>query len=251
MTYLFYIIDHYQNLSDVNIFMHWHRHSWHHNELLSLDAVEMAQRLSAERVQREEYMNMRRHWEPGCPDWMHPSEVNENVNKREESVLENAWSELFPFDDVPAVLAQPCCAPFAVSKERIRNLPLVRYIFYRNWLLKTKLPDYIRRRVWECRGCSGKPITIYFHWENIHCPKEHICDCDGYGVYFGSEDEYKHYFDKHHERKRLENELNNWREQTQSLTKELKGKSRETEIELLKQVGRDIELEGKINGIKA
>lgn len=72
MIYLSYIIDHYQNLSDVNIFMHSHRLGWHNNELLETDAVQMVGRLSAERVQREGYMNMRCHWEPGCPAWMHP-----------------------------------------------------------------------------------------------------------------------------------------------------------------------------------
>jgi hypothetical protein len=59
MIYLSYIIDNYDNLSDVNIFMHSHRYSWHNDELLEHDAVQMVSRLSAERVQREGYMNMR------------------------------------------------------------------------------------------------------------------------------------------------------------------------------------------------
>ena len=59
MIYLSYIIDNYDNLSDVNIFMHSHRYSWHNDELLDHDAVQMISRLSAERVQREGYMNMR------------------------------------------------------------------------------------------------------------------------------------------------------------------------------------------------
>jgi len=56
---LSYIIDNYERLSDVNIFMHSHRYSWHNDELLDHDAVQMVQRLSAERVQREGYLNMR------------------------------------------------------------------------------------------------------------------------------------------------------------------------------------------------
>jgi hypothetical protein len=55
MVYLSYIIDHYDNLSDVNMFMHSHRNSWHNNDVLDNDAVQMISRLSAERVQREGY----------------------------------------------------------------------------------------------------------------------------------------------------------------------------------------------------
>lgn len=56
MVYLSYIIDHYNNLSDVNIFMHSHQFAWHNNDLLGQDAVQMISRLSSERVQREGYM---------------------------------------------------------------------------------------------------------------------------------------------------------------------------------------------------
>lgn len=56
MAYLSYIIDHYNNLSDVNIFLHSHRYAWHNNDLLGGDAVQMVKRLSAERVQREGFM---------------------------------------------------------------------------------------------------------------------------------------------------------------------------------------------------
>jgi hypothetical protein len=57
MVYLSYIIDHYNNLSDVNMFMHSHRISWHNNDVLDNDSVQMISRLSAERVQREGYSN--------------------------------------------------------------------------------------------------------------------------------------------------------------------------------------------------
>ncbi|KAG0646772.1 hypothetical protein D0Z07_6408 [Hyphodiscus hymeniophilus] len=59
MVYLSHIIHNYDDLADVNIFMHSHRHSWHNVELLDHDAVQIIWRLSAERVQREGYMNMR------------------------------------------------------------------------------------------------------------------------------------------------------------------------------------------------
>src|SRR2546423_654635 len=78
MIYLTYILDHYDNLPDVSIFMHAHRYSWHNNDLQYHDAAEMIKMLSSERVQRLGYMNMRCQWHPGCPEWMHPGVMEED-----------------------------------------------------------------------------------------------------------------------------------------------------------------------------
>ena len=95
MVYLTYIIDHYDDLPDVSIFMHSHQYAWHENDLLGYNAAEMVKRLSSARVQREGYMNLRCHWTPGCPEWMHPGTVEEDPYKQEESVMAGAWAELF------------------------------------------------------------------------------------------------------------------------------------------------------------
>lgn len=70
MIYLSWIIDNYADLPDVAIFMHAHRRAWHNSDILDLDSVQMVRRLNPNRVLREGYMNMRCHWEPGCPNWM-------------------------------------------------------------------------------------------------------------------------------------------------------------------------------------
>ncbi|KAF4632349.1 hypothetical protein G7Y89_g5780 [Cudoniella acicularis] len=242
MVYLSYIIDHYDNLSDVNIFMHAHRYAWHNDDLLDGDAVQMISRLSAERATREGYMNMRCHWDPGCPAWMHPGTVEEDVNKQEETMLAKSWSELFPLDPIPKVLAQPCCAQFAISKERIRSLPLARYVFYRDWLFRTSLSDYISGRVWEYIW------QFIFTGDNVVCPKEHVCYCDGFGVCFGGEDEYIAYYIRHKEREKLEDELREWH-----ISKEKFDSNPEEFGDELEppEVGRDLELEGRIKGLLA
>ena len=56
MVYLTYIIENYNNLSDVNIFMHSQKITWHNNAILNDDSAELISRLSGERVQREGYM---------------------------------------------------------------------------------------------------------------------------------------------------------------------------------------------------
>ncbi|TVY80715.1 hypothetical protein LSUE1_G005763 [Lachnellula suecica] len=241
MIYLSYIIDHYNNLSDVNIFMHSTRFSWHGNDLLDNDAVQMISRLSSERVQREGFMNMRCHWDPGCPAWMHPGAVEEDFNKQEETMLARTWSELFPLDSIPEVLAQPCCAQFAISSDTIRSQPLARYVFYRDWLLRTNLSDYISGRIWEYVW------QFIFTGKNVVCPKEHACYCDGFGVCLGGEDEYTNFYARRKERNELESELIIYHEKL-TVYRESKERGEETdEIE----AGKDLELEGRIEGLKA
>lgn len=241
MVYLTYIIDHYHNLSDVNIFMHSHRHSWHNNELLDHDAVQMISRLSAERVQREGYMNMRCSWEPGCPSWMHPGTVEEDINKQEETMLATSWSELFPLDPIPNLLAQPCCAQFAISRDRIQALPLARFVFYRDWLLRTSLSDYISGRVWEYVW------QFVFTGKAVVCPAEHICYCDGFGVCLGGAEKYAVFREKEHELWSLEKDVKwhhewseKWKKSPETLTPEEKAQGPPPE-------GKLHELELKIN----
>jgi hypothetical protein len=245
MVYLTYIIDHYHNLTDVNIFMHSHRYGWHSNELLDMDAVQMISRLSAERVQREGYMNMRCSWEPGCPSWMHPGTVEEDINKQEETMLAKSWSELFPLDPIPNLLAQPCCAQFALSRDRIRALPLARYVFYRDWLLRTSLSDYISGRVWEYVW------QFVFTGKAVVCPAEHVCYCDGFGVCFGGAEKYNEFRAKERERWMLEQDAKShqvlsqkWEDSPEVLTVEEKAQGRPDK-------GKLLELEGKINALLA
>ena len=82
---------------------------------------------------------------------------------------------------MPKVLAQPCCAQFAISKGRILSIPLKRFIAYRDWLLRTPLSDYISGRVWEYIW------QFVFTGNHTVCPMMHICYCDGYGFCFGGE----------------------------------------------------------------
>lgn len=241
MIYLTYIIDHYDDLADVNIFMHSHRISWHNNDLAGKDASDMIKRLSPERIQREGYMNLRCDWFPGCPDWIHPGTINEDINRQEDTVLAKSWSELFPLDPVPQVLAQACCAQFALTRDRIQQIPKSKFVFYRDWMLRTPLSDYSSGRVWEYLW------QFVFTGQNIYCPKEHICYCDGYGICFGGEKEYVAYWEKDYKKKQLEQELREWREKDEAIKKATEERRIDENEELeVPEWGRDVELEEKI-----
>ncbi|PSN63187.1 hypothetical protein BS50DRAFT_576977 [Corynespora cassiicola Philippines] len=245
MVYLSWIIDNYDNLPDVAIFMHAHQFTWHNDDILGHNAGELIKRLSRPRVWREGFVNMRCSWYPGCPDWMHPGETKENVYKQEEVLLAKSWSELFPLDEVPAVLAQPCCAQFALSRERIQAKPHAQYVWYRNWLFSTQLPDFLSGRIWEYVW------QFVFTGNNVHCPKEHICFCDQYGSCFGGEDKFNDFIKIKQELGERERDLREWEDKGKAI-EEAKKEGRYEEAEQLDkpEPGRDQELKKEIDRLR-
>jgi Protein of unknown function (DUF3431) len=244
MAYLTYIIDHYEKLPDITIFMHAHRFTWHNNDILGYDAAEMVRRLSSEHVIRQGYMNLRCHWKPGCPDWLHPESHEDDIVKQEQLVMEQAWHEIFPLDPLPSVLAQPCCAQFALSRERILSVPKSRFVYYRDWLLRTPLSTYISGRIWEYiwqHVFTGKAVV---------CPAMHICYCDGFGLCFGGEGEFKRWFKLRYESTQLASEEEGWRAKNDKVKDaEAKGLAGElTEFDY-PEVGRGDYLREKIREI--
>ncbi|KAI5370797.1 hypothetical protein Slin15195_G016690 [Septoria linicola] len=247
MVYLSYIIDFYDQLPDVSIFMHAHRYAWHNNELLDTDAAQMVRHLSPERVTREGYMNLRCHWDPGCPTWLHPGSTKDNYDKPEEVLLAECWSELFPMDPVPSVLAQACCAQFAVSRERILATPKMRYIVMRDWLIRTELTDYLSGRIFE-------HIWQYiFTAAPVHCPSMSACYCDGYGLCFGGPEEFDHHFELKYRKTKLDEELHAWELKAKAIeqAKTMDGSLREEAQVAVPELGKDKELDGKIKVLKA
>ena len=245
MVYLSYIIDHYDKLPDIVAFMHSHQFAWHNDDLFAGDAADLLRRLNPGRVVREGYMNLRCGWGPGCPDWMHPGALEESSEKQEETMLARSWGEIFPDDPVPDVLAQPCCAQFAVSRDRILSIPKARFVFYRDWVLRTELSDYISGRVWEYLW------HVVFTGENVMCPSEHICYCDGYGVCFGGDAEYQEFRALGSQKGDLEGELRDWEASARTIEEErLSGTLGETSHLDIPDPGKDLELLEKISALE-
>lgn len=242
MMYFTYIIDHYEHLPDIMMFMHHHRFAWHNEEFFETDALELIRRLSSEHVVRQGYFNMRCYWLPGCPDWMHPSTVTkEDDQKREEALIAQAWEQIFPQYKVPDVLAQPCCAQFAVSRERVQSIPKSQFIHYRDWLINTELDDYNSGRVWEYFW------QVVFTDNTVHCPQQHVCYCDGYGLCFGDYDKADAFFGLNFLLKENQEELRKWREQVQAIEDAKKANDLTAWTKLKPpQPGRDVELEDEI-----
>ena len=208
MVYLTYIIDHYDRLSDVTLFMHSHRWAYHNNELQGADAVQMVRALGHTRVLREGYMNLRCSWDPGCPAHLRPlakeldfhhmqpimaeqwpaifsssSSDSSSVGQKQEQQRSNQQQQQpqKQGQEIPKVLAQPCCSQFAVSRRRIRATSRKQYVRYRDWLLRTPVTDYYSGRLWEYLW------QFLFTGQGVLCPKAHVCYCDGYGQCYGGE----------------------------------------------------------------
>ncbi|KIX01552.1 uncharacterized protein Z518_09278 [Rhinocladiella mackenziei CBS 650.93] len=239
MTYLTYILDFYDDLPDVSIFMHSHRYAWHNDDLLNFDSSEMIKRLSIERVLREGYMNMRCHWMPGCPEWIHPGNIEPDKEKQEQALMAEAWAELFPYKPIPNILAQPCCSQFALSRERIRDVPRETYSHYRDWLLRSEIRDTMSGRIFEYLW------QVVFTDESTFCPNQRTCYCDGFGVCFESEETFDKWFEIGHQKKTAEKELREWEEAAEEIEKyRIDGKLQGIEAGELKvpEIGKKEEL---------
>lgn len=149
-------------------------------------------------------MNLRCHWDPGCPAWLHPASLKPDTSKKEEVILAEAWSQLFPLDPIPAVLAQPCCAQFAVSRDRILSIPKQRFVYLRDWIHRTELSDYLSGRVFEYVW------QFIFSGSPTHCPAMNACYCDGYGVCFGGYEGFNDFFRLRYEMNEFKEELQEW-----------------------------------------
>lgn len=186
MVYLTYIIDFYEVLPPVNIFMHAHETAWHNNAFMDASNAVTLKHLNHNKVLREGYMNLRCHIDTDCPGHLFPIARNSSrVYTPEEYVFGEAWSQILPIEPVPEVVSQPCCGQFAVSRERIHILPKSQYEFFREWLMQTTLADRISGRIWE--------YIYQYIWAGVaeFCPSAAVCYCDGFGLCFGNDEEYE------------------------------------------------------------
>jgi len=123
------------------------------------------------------YVNLRCHLEQGCSEGL---ELTQKYNPDDwRYVFNNAWLEQyarwFPGKDTPKTVKVPCCAQFAVSRQKIHEHPIEFYTKVRQWLIDTPLEDSFSGRVMEYFW------HVIFGKSSDYCPDPATCYCRLYG----------------------------------------------------------------------
>jgi hypothetical protein len=172
-----YIINRYDSLPDVSIFIHGPRYQWH-NEDPMYDGVPVLRRLRLEHVKKRGYVSLRCTWEKGCPAELaplHPFARNDDRSRAEQAYAA-VFRRLFPHDEVPSLIGAHCSSQFAVSRGRVRSRPKKQYERIRDWLLETDLNDQVSGRILEYMW------HIIFRMQAIDCQDAGECFCQTFGL---------------------------------------------------------------------
>ncbi|KAI9713341.1 MAG: hypothetical protein M1828_001434 [Chrysothrix sp. TS-e1954] len=151
-AYLTYIITHYHNLPDHVVFVHARRYQWH-NEDPMYDHVPVLRSLQLAHVTNVGYASLRCTWEPGCPVRLRPEVSAQDGIFGIRSEYAKSFKQLFPGADVPREVGAPCCAQFAVSRQRIRQRSVFYYERLRQWIWDSEL----------LAGRSGRILEYMWH----------------------------------------------------------------------------------------
>ena len=184
MPYLTYIADNYPSFPDVIAFVHAHRDgypkAWH-TDAFGHSAVTMLQDLRVETVLARGYVNLRCNGIPGCPAEIEPfrKDLDEEKQANADAFLD-VYGSFFNKTraemerEIP-VVATPCCAQFAVSRQQILARPKEDYERYLHLLETTKYDDYTAGRILEYMW------HIMFGRDAVHCEDMMTCYCDVFG----------------------------------------------------------------------
>ncbi|KAI5860083.1 hypothetical protein GGS23DRAFT_248031 [Durotheca rogersii] len=179
LIYHTYMYDFYDKLPDITIFIHSDESPWHVEGTLNSSMTFALSHLDLEQVLQRRYFNLRVSWDGACPNWINTtkSAAEGNGQKKEEPYMREAFSENFHTNDVPVILAGPCCSQFAVTRDAVRRHPRSQYRITMDWLVQTGWTDYITGRVWEHMWpwlFKGEAVDCAVEWK-AYCRMYHIC----------------------------------------------------------------------------
>jgi len=145
-TYLKYIIDNYEKLPEIMIFIHDENQSWHHDGKLTIRIPKMIDFFCKKKMGYYEFNN---------------SKIDNDELINSEKVT-NFWRDVFQkplgFGEINEVLpiGRKCCAQFIVSKSRVLCRSKKFYVDYYDWLIKNTKS--------EGNGCKSDISNEYYKW---------------------------------------------------------------------------------------
>ncbi|KAJ8609793.1 hypothetical protein MRB53_038942 [Persea americana] len=174
-TYLTYIIDNYDNLPHVTLFLHAYPEQWH-NDIVGPYTSDLLPILRMNKVYEHGYVNLRCKHVPGCPNSVNPLSPSASDLKKGDirALFAEAYMQVFNVTrtEVPEHIGAPCCAQFAASRDTIRARPKSDYERMLEWARTTRLTDdfgvgWMFEQVWH----------IVFGKDAVHCPSLDECRC--------------------------------------------------------------------------
>ncbi|CZT16106.1 uncharacterized protein RCC_01947 [Ramularia collo-cygni] len=211
LMYLTYLQDFYHDLADINIFIHADERSWHMDATLRKSLTFALTQLDLAQVVERGYFNLRT-WagdnpEHDCPNGFNTSKTALDSPKGEERLMAPVFLANFPGEDLPEILAGPCCSQFAVSKAAVLSRPIEQYQRSAQYLIDSPWPDQPVGRPWE------RLWPYLFQKRAIDCNSEWRTLCRMYGVCFpGQEEGHQRYESLWKEKDQLEEKIGLWRE---------------------------------------
>jgi Protein of unknown function (DUF3431) len=158
-----YLIDNYDRLPNIIVFIHSLQYQWH-NDDPNKDGATVLSRLQLPYVLSQGYINLRCVWVIGCP-----AEIHLNSPRGEfptEASFAEGFAKLFPEQvakgEIPDVVGASCCAQFAVTATKVREKPRNEYIRIRDWIINTPLEDSVSGRILEYSWHSTSPRRFTF-----------------------------------------------------------------------------------------
>ncbi|KIW34143.1 uncharacterized protein PV07_00939 [Cladophialophora immunda] len=199
MSYLTFLIDHYEALPPVAVFLHCHRTTYHNNVRFDNQTAPQVQRMNYSHVHKHGYVNLlcdENGWPSSSCDVAHgasfplsrfreseadfrrlvPSRVKRSFIAQMNYILNN----VLPDQKLPAVIGAPRGAQFALAREAARRVPLETLHWLRQWVIDSAghldghFVGQVLENLWH---------VIFLGAANgVLCPSEDICYCDLYGL---------------------------------------------------------------------
>ncbi|KAJ5586661.1 uncharacterized protein N7459_002426 [Penicillium hispanicum] len=175
MVYLTYIIDHYENLPEIMLFIHSQRFQWHNDDPY-YDGVAMLRNFQVPYLQKQGYVNLRCVWTLGCPSEIRPLTDTHRDDVHAGEYFKTGFMDLFPGTPVPDEVGVSCCAQFGVTRDKILERPKGDYERFRTWLAETPLSDDLSGRIMEYSW------HMIFGEGPVYCPTAQDCYCNVFGL---------------------------------------------------------------------
>jgi hypothetical protein len=136
-VYLKYIVDHYNNLADKNLFLHGHQTSYHQSEPTDYICNNLNWSIPS-------YFSVNRR------DWYFHEGVSDVTYPENYKWIKENWNYLFPKSEpIPKTFHHYSCAQFQCDKNNILRNSLQFYQNAYNWIMTTTLPNSQSGRIFE------------------------------------------------------------------------------------------------------